>query len=311
MVKTTFWPYSKDPYEIFKILLENPRISKSQMTRIFNVNPKTLDIWWKAAIEKGIIIPPVFRTKSFLNFREYFYFLKVEDPHNLYESLQEKSEVLTYFSVQIGFCNFQIISKEPIDPEGERILSGPRSDYFVTIPPNCSFEKGAQRIEQLLQDLDSLTPRESPLQYHDTAFEPWEEKDEAIFWEICDNVRIPFASVVRSAKTYNDKAWSWFRSRDKFGDTITMFFPKGESSYQLSLYCIKTEHDSLIIDIFSQLPTSNVFYRVHDRLIMCIYLPFFPSPEARIIPFKVLSILKRKELVDDYTNSVVQYGYRP
>lgn len=310
-MKSTFWPYSKDPYEIFEILLEDPRIPKSQMTRIFNVNPKTFEKWWKAAIEKGIIILPVFRRKSFLNFREYFYFLRVEDPHRLYKSLQRESESLTYFSVQTGFCNFQIISNEPIAPEGEIILSGPRSDYFVTTPPNCRFEKGVKRIEDLLQDLGSLTPRDSPLQCHDITFEPWDEMDEAIFREICHNVRKPFASVVKSAGTYNDKAWSWFRNRDKFGDTITMFFPKGESSYQLSLYCIETQHDSLIIDIFSQLPTSSVFYRIRDKLMMCIYLPFFPSPEARIIPFEVLSVLKRKELVDDYTNSVVQYGYRP
>ena len=307
-MKSTFWPYSKDPYEIFNLLLKDPRIPKTQMTRIFNVNPKTLDIWWKAAIEKRIIIPPVFRRKSFLNFREYFYFLKVRDPHELYESLQENSE-LTYFSVHTGFCNFQIISKEPIDQEGEKTLCGPRSDYFVTIPPNCSFKESFQRIEQLLQDLNSLTFRESPLQYHDTTFEPWDEKDEAIFWKIYNNVRIPFASVVRSAKTYNDKAWSWFRNRDTFGDTFTMFFPKGEGSYVLSLYVIKTEYDSILIDIFSNFPTSTIFYRLDGRVIMGVYLPF--TLEGRFIVRKALSILQKEELVDDYTNSNVEYYFRP
>lgn len=308
-MRSTFWPYSKDPYEIFKLLLEDPRIPKTQMIKIFNVNPKTFDKWWKAAIGKKIIILPVFRRKSFLNFREYIYFLRLKDPHELYESLQENSESLTYFSVQTGFCNFQIISKDPIDPEGERVLSGPRSDYFVTVPPNCSFGEGAERIERLLQNLDSLNPRDSPLKYHDTKFEPWDEKDEAIFWEICNNMRTPFASAVKSADTYNDKAWSWFRNRDTFGDTITMFFPKGESSYMLSLYGIKTEYDSILVDIFSNLPTSTVFYRLDGRVIMGVYLPF--TLEGRFIVRKALSILQKEELVDDYTNSNVEYYFRP
>jgi hypothetical protein len=310
-VKITFWPYSKDPYEIYRILLKDPRISKSQMTRVFKVNPKTLDTWWKAAFEKRIIIPPVFRRKSFLNFREYFYFLKVEDPYEFYESLQKENSPVTYFSVHTGFCNFQIISKEPIDLPVEKIISGPRSDYHVTIPPNCSFEEGVIKIEELLKNVEKLESRESPLQYHGRKYEPWDEMDESIFWEICNNIRTPFTSVIRSIGTYNDKTWSWFRNRDTFGDTITMFFPKGESSYQLSLYFIKTEYDSILIDIFSQLPTSTLFYRVLDRLIMCIYLPFFPSPEARIIPQRVLSTLKKMELVDEYTNSNAEYGYRP
>ena len=311
MVKITDWTYSKDPYEIYKILLKNPRISKSQMTRRFKVNPKTLDIWWKAALEKRIIIPPVFRRKSFLNFKEYFYFLSVEDPYELYRSLQEEDSPISYYSVHTGSCNFQIISRDPIDPHGDPIISGPRSDYYATIPPPCTFEEGVTKIEQLLRKVEKIDIKESPLQYHDESYEPWDEVDEAIFWEICNNIRTPLTSVIRSLGTYNDKAWSWFKNRDAFGDTITMFFPQGESSYQLSIYFIKTENDSVIMDIFSQLPTTTLFYRVLDTMIMCIYLPFYPSPKARIIPYKVLHTLKKRELVDKYTNSIVQYYYRP
>jgi hypothetical protein len=308
VVRATFWPYSRDPYDIYRILLRNPRVSRGQLTRIFKVNPKTVDIWWKAALEKRIIIPPVFRRKSFLNFREYYYFLKVKDPHELYESLQKKDVPITYFSVHTGFCNFQIISKEPIDPPGDVILSGPRSDYFVTTPPKYSFEEGVTKVEEVLQNVNGIESKESPLQYHDIPYEPWDEKDEAIFWEICNNVRIPFASVVRSAGTYNDKTWSWFRNRDTFGDTITMFFPRGEGSYQLSLYSIKTDHDSVLMNIFSHLPTSTLFYRVAGKVIMGVYVPF--TLKGRFIVRKALSILQKKELVDGYTNSNVEYYYR-
>jgi hypothetical protein len=293
---------------MYRILLRNPRISRQQLTRIFKVNPKTVDIWWKAALEKRIIIPPVFRRKSFSNFREYYYFLTVKDPHELYESLQIEEIPVTYFSVHTGFCNFQIISREPIDPPGELVMHGPRSDFHVTTPPHCTFEEGVARIEEVLQNADNIEERESPLQYHDEPYEPWDETDEAIFWEICNDVRISFTSVVRKLGTYNDKTWSWFRNRNFFGQTITMFFPLGESSYQLSLYAITTEHDSLLIDIFSHLPTTTLFYRMDEKVMMGVYLPF--TLKGRYIVRKAMSVLQKKELVDGYTNSNVEYGFR-
>ena len=310
-MKSTFWPYSKDPYELFSLIIDNPRIPKLQMARIFHVNPLTLNRWWNAAIEKKIIIPPVFRRKSYSNFREYFYFLNVKDPHKLYELFQIKDLPLIYFSVHIGSWNFQIISREPLDFLENVLFSGPRSDYLVSIPPNRTFKDCNKKVNAILRNLDVLELRESPLTFHNEEYTPWDENDEAIYWNICNDLRKPFASVVKSSKTYNDKTWTWFKNRDKFGDTITMFFPEGETSYQVSLFCIDTEYDSLIIDIFSELPTSSVFYKICDQLMMCIYLPFFPSPDARALPFKALSILKKEELVVDYTNSIVQYGFRP
>jgi len=307
-VKSTFWPYSRDPYEIFKLLIEDPRMPKLQMARKFKVNPNTMVKWWDAAIEKRIIIPPIFRRKSYSNFKEYFYFFKTKDPHKLYEFLQIKNLHITYFSVQTGFCNFQIVSKEPVKPQGEVILSGPRSDYFVIIPPKRSFEKSIKKIDTILRNLDVLEPRKSPLRFHNGEYKPWDGKDEAIFWEMCNNVRIPFTSVVQSAETYNDKAWSWFKDRDKFGDIIMFYFPKGEGSYIPSLYVIETNHDSVLIDIFSELPTTTVFYRLSGKVMMLAYLPF--TLEGRSVVRKALSILEKEELVTSYTNSVIEYHYR-
>jgi hypothetical protein len=310
-VKSTFWPYSKDPYEIYELLLKDPRMPKSQMARRFKVNPATLNKWWNHAVNERIIVPPIFRRKSFTNFREYFYFLNVEDPHRLYEYFQIKGGSVRYFSVQTGFCNFHTVSSEPIHGlEGEIILSGARSDYFVSVPPNRSFQESIAKINVLLNNLGALERRESPLKFRKGKFLPWNEKDEAIFNTIYNDVRIPFASIVESVETYNDKTWSWFKNRKKFGDVITYFFPEGEAAYIPSLYFIDTEsaNDSVIIDIFRELPTAVSFYRLCSKLIMLAYLPF--TLEGRSIVRKALSILQKEELVDGYTNSIVEYHYR-
>ena len=74
------------------------------------MNYKTAAAWWDSLIQINIIRPPVLKRKSFLNFREYYTFMNVEDPHDLYLNLQNKQGIV-YYNVQTGFANFKIVSK--------------------------------------------------------------------------------------------------------------------------------------------------------------------------------------------------------
>jgi len=312
MATSTLWKHTKDPYELFQLVLENPRIPQIEFARIFHVNRKTANIWWHNAIDYGIIIPPVFKRKSFLNFREHFYFIRVNNPHSLYEKFKDSKDI-SYYSVQTGFANFQIIAEKPLSLNHEVVLSGERSDYFVSIPPNCTFEKSISLIEEKLKNLDKREREPTPLVYHAEEYTPWDELDEVIYQRLCNSLRSSFTDIIETTGAYSDKIMDWFRTREKFGQDIVMFFPKGESAYLLSLFCIDTEkeNDSILIDIFSKLPTSNVFYRIGEKLMMSIYLPFLPGEGGRFIIRKTLDILEKKELVSSYTNSIVEYGYRP
>ena len=312
MVKPTFWKHTKDPYEIFRLVLEDPRIPQVDLARTFHVNRKTANKWWHNAKKFRIIIPPVFRRKSFLNFREHFYFIHVDSPHSLYERLQDSNDV-SYYSVQTGFSNFQIIAKKPLSLEFEVVLSGERSDYFISTPPNCTFEKSISLIEKKLKNLDDYEYEPTPLVYHSDNFQPWDDIDEVIFQKLCNNLRSSFTEIIETTGAYSDKIMNWFRTRGEFGHDIVMYFPEGERAYPLSLFCvdIENENDSILIDIFSQLPASCVFYRIGEELMMSIYLPFLSGEGGRFIMRKALGVLQKKELVRSYTNSIVEYGYRP
>jgi len=309
-VISTSWPHTRSPYEIFQLLLKNPRIPKTEIAKYFKINPKTADTWWETATDERFIIPPVFRRRSFLNFREYFYFIRTGDPHLLYENLR-KSEDITYYSVQTGFADFQIIAEKPLSLNLDVVLAGERSNYYVSIPPDCTFEQAIMRIQKKLETLEELKPYPSPLIYQKKTYGPWDDLDEAIYRELVNDLRKPFAQIIKSTNAYSDKIMHWFRNRHRFGQTITMFFPEGESSYQLSLFSIETDNDWLLIDLFSELPTSTVFYRLDKRLMMSLYLPFLPSGGARFIVRKVLSDLQKNELVTECTNSIAEYYYRP
>lgn len=306
-MRFTLWPHKCNPYDIYTVVVKDTRIPVIQIARKLKINPKTADVWWNDAINKQIIIPPRFRRKSFLNFREYVYFLNVRDPHALYELYKE--EDLIYFSVQTGFANFEVISKCPIEPEGDVVLSGCRSDYYVSIPPNSSFKEAGKILFKKLDTVEHYEFHDSPLVLRTENYEPWDEKDEEIYEGLCNDLRKPFAQVMRETLTYSDKIMKWFRRKDEFGHTITMYFPQGLSSYLPTVYAIDTEYESLMIHLFSELPTPTVFYKINDTVMMSIYLPF--ALEDRILIRKALSILQKKELVNKYTNSIAEYGYRP
>ena len=293
---------------MFELFIENPRIPKTQMAKALKINPDTLRIWYDEAVAKRIIILPIFRRKSFENFREYFYFLNHPHPHQLFEELHDAKDI-TYFSVQTGFVNFQVISKVPLSQfEDCAILKGFRSDYYVTIPSECTFNQSISRIRGKMENLDSYEKKPSPLTFQKGKYEPWDEADEKIYLKIADDARKPFREIIREIDTYSDKVLDWFENKDRFGQVITMYFPEGEGSYLLSLFSIKTDNDALLIDLFSHFPMSNVFYRIDDRLIMLIYLPFLV--EARMLVRKVLFALKKRELVEEYSNSIVEYYHR-
>lgn len=307
MYHPTFRNFPRDLYSIFMHVLEEPRVSLSEIARRMGIDKRTASAWWKIAVENRIIVPPMIRKKSFLNFREYVYFLRVKDPAKLFRKLEGCTDII-YYMVQTGFSNFGITSTCPIDPPGDVILSGERSDYYVSVPPNCTFQESVEVIQQKLMSLDKVQNKPSSLVYHDTHY-LWDEKDEALYGEFCNDLRKPLSSVMRKTHTYSDKIMSWLRRRNEFGQILTFYLPDGESMYLPSLYMIKTDYDSLVIDLFSQLPVTSTFYRVGRQLVMSIHVPF--PFIVRSLVRNVLSRLQDESLIEGYDNTIVEYHYRP
>lgn len=308
MSHSTFKSFPRDLYGLFTHVREEPRISLSEVARRMGIDKRTASAWWKMAVENRIIAPPVLRRKAFLNFREYIYFLKVRDPSKLFEKLKD-SENIIYFMVQTGFSNFGLTSTCPIDPPGDVILSGERSDYYVSMPPNWNFERAVEVIQEKVTSLEGVERRPSPLVYHDTVYEEWDSRDEVLYWELCNDMRKPFSSIMRKHHLYSDRIMDWIRRRDEFGQTLTLYFPDGAMTYLPSIYVLKTDYDSVIIDLFSQLPVSSTFHRIGEYLVMSLHVPF--QLVVRSLVRNVLSRLQDESFIEGYDNSIVEYHYRP
>ena len=63
--------------------------------------------------------------------------------------MKSKKEVI-YCTVQSGFSDMQIISKTPLNLKESIVLSGERSDYYISIPKDQTFEKANLIIEKKL-----------------------------------------------------------------------------------------------------------------------------------------------------------------
>ncbi len=306
-MKSSFWPHKIDPYDIYTLVAPDPRIPITHMVRTLKVNPKTAEVWWRNAVSKRIIIPPIFRRKSFLNFREHFYFIRTEDPHESFQKIRSMQDVM-YCTVQTGFSDMQIVSRVPLNLKEEIVLAGERSDYFVSTPKNHTFEEANRAIDEKLKAIDDIQSSPSPLILREEIYSPWDGLDEAIYLSINGNLRKPWTHVLKESRAYNDKIMRWFRNRDKFGHTITMYFPEGENAYQPSVFAVETENDRLMIDLFSEFPTSSVFYKL-DRYVLMILCLSHPLV-ARSMVRRVLSCLQKKELIGKYINSIIEYYHR-
>ena len=141
------WRHAKSPYELFQLIIEDPRIPKKEIARKFNVNLKTAEIWWNHAVERRIFFPPILRKKCYRNFREYFYFLNSGDPFIMYNELKENEEI-SYISVESGFADLFVVSKNPLNVS-DTVAEGYRSDYYVTIPKNQSFNTAILKMLEI------------------------------------------------------------------------------------------------------------------------------------------------------------------
>ncbi len=308
-MKTALWPFSSDSYKIFQLLLTDPRITERSLAREFNVTEKTIGNWLRYAFNNVIVRTPVFRRKSFINFREYIYFVRARDPDEFYESLINKNNGILFCSVQTGFSNLQIVSTGEINLKEEVVFSGTRSDYHVSIPPKRDFSESFRLMEEKLNSIGDLNPSPSPLIWRNEYYTKWNEDMEKIYLQLFNDMRKPFRQILRETGVDFQIFKKWLKDRDEFGQTIIMYFPDGVSAYQPTTYCIETEHDSLLIDLFSNLPVSCYFYRLDDRLLMKLYLPY--TTKGKKVVRNILRALRKKELVQDYANSIDEYYYTP
>jgi hypothetical protein len=142
----------------YELLFTNHRIPNYKISKKLHFRAVSKVI--REAHENQYIIGPEVRKCSYSNTLEYAYFFNTEEPDITYMKYREDPRVI-YNAQLYGFCNSLVISREEIDVEGEIVLGGPRSDYYIPYTPNQSFERALQNMQEKIENFNphNYTPR--------------------------------------------------------------------------------------------------------------------------------------------------------
>ena len=303
--------------KIYELLAESFRITITDISEEIGIDRSTAGNRTNEAFDKGYILEPNVRKKSYSPFVEYIYFVDCKDPLRLYLEYGE-DERITYHAVMEGFANLWVISKEEIDIEGNVLISGPRSDYHVAVAPDRSWNTAIKIMDEKIEkfDPDKYEPKGTLQTHWDEPIE-WDEKDEILFRYFKYDLRKPVTPLIRGFSVASEKFKSWLRKLSECCTVFTRYFPETIEAYDSYIFVFETDYEDFIIDLFSELPTSSMFFKVSNKLVVYASIDRRLTRNVKMqvtdvsklhIPLLVRSLLK-KGIVKSEVHAIVAYHW--
>jgi hypothetical protein len=301
----------------YELVFGTPRIYLKDISAELRINRRTAMLRMNEAFERKYIVGPEIRKRSFLNLREYMYFIKCENPEILYLELCEDPSVI-YHAVVIGFFNFWLIAKEKMNIEGDVISEGYHSDYLIAFAPNHSWEAALQMVRKKIElfDPDTYVPRNT-INTHFNEPIDWDQKDEALYRYFKYNLRKPFAPIMKKEGISGEKLYDFLGRLPECCTIGTSFYPETLSAYDPYLLMFETDYEDFIIDLFSELPTSSTFFKVADKLFILSYIPrelvrnvdLLTPLSKSSIPLLMVDLLE-KDILKNKARSLIEYSWK-
>jgi hypothetical protein len=255
---------------MYEILWEDPRILKrSIISKIGKDAGKIL----KEALEFKYIIGPQARKRSYQNLKEYMYLVKCKKPELLYLKYREDQNII-YHAKTAGFCNLWITAKEKIDIDGDILVEGYRSDYYVSYPPDHSWETA---IEIMRKEINTFNLKDYQpqglIQERFNVTIDWDLEDENLLRYFKYDLRKPLTPLMRDQNISKDRIYNFL---ERLPETCTIelgYYPDSLSVYQSYLFMFETDYEDFIIELFSKLPTTSFFFKVSNKLFAYVHIP--------------------------------------
>lgn len=292
-----------------------PRINVKDIAPILESDRNSTSKRLGEAFTFGYVEKPQIRKRSYQNLKEYMYFMRLENPLDAFE-IYSTNGTVTYQAVMGGSVNFWMITDEKADPPGDVVAEGPRSDYYVAFAPDVTWETAFTRIYEKINDFDpaSYTPQ-GIIENHWNESTVWDREDEMLYISFQFDLRKKLTPVMKENLISGEKLYKWFDQLDQNCTVFTRFFPEKITAYDPYLFMIETAYDDFIIDLFSQFPTSTMFFRVGDSLfcycyVKRAYIKRVVSPVTTIKDLRMLFMLKmlsKKGYISDWQHSSIEY----
>ena len=309
---------TKQFWTIYLMLTEHPRVTMTDLSEEIGATRKTTNLRLEEAYEKGHIVGPHLRKKSYKNFIEYVYLVDCKDALEPYLKYV-KDQRISYHVVMDGFANLLVVSKEKIIIEGDVLVAGPRSDYHMSFPPDHSWDTAVEIMRKKVEDFNQkkYEPQGIIENYWNKTIE-WDKEDELLFRKLKYDLRKPLTPIRETYGISAGKTWNWLDRLPKTCNILTQYFPETISAYDPYIFMFKTDYEDFIIDLFSKLPTSCLFFKVSDRLVLLAYMrrnllrsiDQRPSNINKLqVPLLIRSLAK-KGIVQKKDHAIVNYYWR-
>lgn len=296
---------------IYDTFCDNPRIIPANLASILQKTQNRTEKLIEKAISEGFLYYPQIRKRSYQNTKEYTHFLKTYNGFQLYIDLIKDNRI-SYHAYITGHFNLWLITNKKI-PFKDSIFEGYRTDYHFTKAPDQSWDTGIKNIHAMI---DSFDPKEyEPVNYcqshlHEKIYFPPEY--EIMYQYFKFNLRKPLTPLMADHKIPMDTINQFLGDVPKLFTVTISYYPEGIESYEPWLFKIDTKYHDFIIDLFSELPTTSLHFKVKDSLFTLLFTErelirttsSFKSIEDIHIPW-TMHILREKGIIDYETHGLV------
>ncbi len=290
-------------YRIFCQIYDEPRAQIYEISKALGVYRKSVSRALQEMIDQQILVGPQLRLKPMQKKPKIYYVVDFDDPFKAHDKLIG-SKNFTYIGIVFG--DFPVIvagdpgmNFDDYPGFNKIILSGERGEIFTPKASSLGWEECGGRILQEIEKSD--TWRKSTW-----ASEPvditWDHQEWEFFQEFGGDIRRRVAPLVRERDVSFRKFYEWLNTLNRFATTHTWFYPEGYGSYTTYIFLFKTDYEHALMDLFSLLPTTPMFFKVGSYLLTMIYIRTDPL----IVPLsRAIYILKERSIIRDFYKGIV------
>jgi hypothetical protein len=100
----------------------------------------------------------------------------------------------------------------------------------------------------------------------------WDSEFEALFREFNYDLSRPITPIIKKHLISWGKVDKWMKNLSEYCTIITNYYPGKILSYDPYLFMFETKYEDFIVNLFSELPTTSLFFKVSNKLFLLAYV---------------------------------------
>ncbi len=313
-MKVTQEHKKKQYRKIYESMFNSAFIPVTDISQVLEVEWRQASKRLEEAKRQQIIVGPEGRIFSFKNIPEYVYLFNAEDPDTAFDGFSNDPHIL--YNAQIaGLCDTLVFSREKMDIKGDLEIGGPRSDFHASFAPDQSFEQALKKGLEKIEAFPSSYVPQKYLKNHWDETVKWDENDEKLYNYFKYDLRKKVGPLIKEQQMSKDIIYHFLETVEERCTIWTAYFPESYLNYMPYLYMFETDYEDFIIEVFSELPTTTISFKVANTLFLYVYAPRKYIWEEPKIPRGLSIPSLEKELLNSgaakkKTRSIIERSWR-